>query len=153
MLTFVNFSAILICERFANSEGGFMAKYATKQREVLLSFLAENADKPLTAGDMAAALKVRGISVSAIYRNLSELEDEGRVQRLTIGGSKKVYYRFTGAKECQRHLHLSCFKCGQTFHMNVPATNSLIDNVLNESNFEVDSANTVLYGVCSKCRK
>ena len=130
-----------------------MPKYATKQRGLLISLLSDNADKPMSVGDIAACLKDEGISVSAIYRNLSDLEKEGKVQRLTVGGSKKVYYRFTGAKKCEKHLHLSCFKCGQTFHMDVPSTDSLINNVLNESDFQIDSANTVLYGVCSKCRK
>ena len=130
-----------------------MQKYSTKQRETLLKLLSDNADKPMSASDIAAALDGEGISISAIYRNLSALEYEGRVQRLTVGGSTQVYYRFTGAKGCEKHLHLSCFKCGHTYHMDIPATNSLIDEVLSGSDFKVDSANTVLYGVCSKCRK
>lgn len=129
-----------------------MQKYVTKQREVLLKLLSDNADKPLCVGDIAAAVGGKNISLSAIYRNLSALEDEGKVQRLTVGGSKKVYYRFTGAKECEKHLHLSCSKCGKTFHMDVPETDYLIDKVLSEADFKVDSANTVLYGFCSKCR-
>ena len=128
-----------------------MPKYETKQRKALLSLLCDNADKPLTAADMARAL--HNISLSAVYRNLAELEDEGKVQRSTVGGSKKVYYRYIGAKECEKHLHLSCFKCGKTFHMDVPQTDSLIDNVLSGSNFKVDSASTVLYGVCGNCSK
>lgn len=128
-----------------------MPKYETKQRKALISLLCSNADKPLTALDMARALD--NISLSAVYRNLAELETDGKVQRLTVGGSKKVYYRYTGAKECEKHLHLSCFKCGKTFHMDVPQTNSLIDKVLSGSNFKVDSANTVLYGVCENCSK
>ena len=128
-----------------------MPKYETKQRKVLLSFLSKNADKPLSAAQVAAALKPQGISMSAVYRNLSELENEGKVQRMTVGGSNKVFYRYTVAKECERHLHLSCSKCGKTFHMDVPATDSLIKEVLDGSNFKVDSANTVLYGVCGKC--
>ena len=130
-----------------------MPKYNTKQRKVLLSFLSLNADKPLTAADMAKALSEEGISLSAVYRNLSDLEDEGKVQRLTLGGSKKIYYRYTGAKECESHLHLSCSKCGKTFHMNVPTTNALIGEVMSNSDFKIDSANTVLYGVCGKCLK
>ena len=130
-----------------------MQKYSTKQREVLLKLLSDNADKPLCVGDIAAAVGSENISLSAIYRNLSALEDEGKIQRLTVGGSKKVYYRFTGAKECEKHLHLSCFKCGKTFHMDVPETDFLIDAVLSGSDFKVDSANTVLYGICGSCGK
>ena len=128
-----------------------MPKYETKQRKALLSLLSENADRPMTASEMASMLKGEGISLSAIYRNLSDLEDEGRVQRLTFGANKKVFYRYTGAKECEKHLHLSCSKCGKTFHMDVPGTDSLVDRVLKDSGFRVDSANTVLYGVCGEC--
>lgn len=128
-----------------------MLKYETKQRKMLSVLLCANADKPLSVADIAAAVKQNGMSTSAIYRNLATLEEEGKVQRITLGGSKKVYYRYTGAKECEKHLHLSCSKCGKTFHMDVPATNSLINEVLSKSDFKVDSLNTVLYGLCGKC--
>lgn len=128
-----------------------MPKYETKQRKTLITLLCDSADKLLSATDISKALS--GISLSAVYRNLSDLEKEGKVQRIAITGSKKVYYRYTSAKECEKHLHLSCSKCGKTFHMNVPDTNSLIDKVLSGSNFKVDSNNTVLYGICGNCRK
>lgn len=128
-----------------------MPKYETKQRKALLSLLCDNADKPISAADMVKS--IQGISLSAVYRNLTVLQYEGKVQRISVAGSKKVYYRYTGAKECEKHLHLSCSKCGKTFHMNVLDTHSLIDNVLTGSNFKVDSANTVLYGVCGNCEK
>ena len=128
-----------------------MSKYSTKQRKALLSLLCDNADKPLSAADMAKLLQSEGMSLSAVYRNISDLEKDGKVQRLTVGGSKRVYYRYTGAKECEKHLHLSCFKCGKTFHMDTPLTNTVINDVLTGSDFKVDSANTVLYGVCRKC--
>ena len=130
-----------------------MPKYETKQRKELLSFLCDNAHTTLSVKDIAEALQGAGISLSAIYRNLSELENEGKVQKVTVSGDKKVYYRYTGAKECEKHLHLSCSKCGHTFHMDLPATNTLISEVMSESDFAVDSANTVLYGVCKDCRK
>ena len=130
-----------------------MVKYETKQRRALLDFLAANADKPLSAADVVAGLKSSGISASAVYRNLSSLENEGKVQRLAVGGSNKVYYRYTVAEGCERHLHLSCCRCGKTFHMDVPATDTLRTEVLHGSDFKVDSANTVLYGICGNCNK
>ena len=129
-----------------------MPKYETRQRKVLLSLLCNNADRPLALCDIKKMLDGDSISQSAIYRNLSELEKEGKIQRLTIGGNKKVYYRYTEAKGCERHIHLSCSKCGKTFHMDIPSTNNLVNDVLSKSDFTVDRANTVLYGVCSNCR-
>lgn len=130
-----------------------MPKYETRQRRELLSFLYENAHIPFSVSDIAKALKSKGISMSAIYRNLSDLEAEGKVQRVTSGGDKKVHYRYIGAQKCEKHIHLSCSKCGKTFHMDVPDTNNLIDEVMNNSDFKVDSSSTVLYGVCKQCIK
>ena len=130
-----------------------MPVYETKQRKILLSFLSENADTPLTASDISKALANDGISLSAIYRNLSSLLKAGKIQRLTVGDENKVCYRYTGAKKCEEHLHLSCFKCGKTYHMDTPATNTLIKEVLAGSDFKVDRANTVLYGICKNCMK
>ena len=130
-----------------------MPVYETKQRKKLLSCLSRNADKPLSVTDIYNALEGEDISLSAIYRNLSSLIKAGKVQRITVSGDKKVYYRYTGAKKCEEHLHLSCSKCGKTFHMDAPATNSLINEVLAGSNFKIDKANTVIYGVCKKCMK
>ena len=128
-----------------------MPRYSTKQRKLLLSLLYNNADRPLSASDIAKLLTNEGISLSAVYRNLSDLEKDGKVQRLTVGGKNKVYYRYTGAKECEKHLHLSCFKCGKTFHMDTPLTNTVINDVFEGSDFKIDSASTVLYGICKKC--
>ncbi len=130
-----------------------MSKYTTKQRRLLLDYLQAHADETLSARQIADALAQSNISISAVYRNLAALEDEGRVTRLTKGGSRKVYYRFMDADACRQHLHLSCFKCGRTYHMDIPATNTLIHTVERAADFEVDSAGTVLYGVCGACKK
>lgn len=63
----------------------------------------------------------------------SALEAQGKVQRLTKGGSRRAYYRYKAASECTDHLHLSCEKCGKTYHMPLGATNRLIDNVKQNS--------------------
>lgn len=130
-----------------------MPQYATKQRKVLLEYLQQHADETLSAAQIEKDLSQHGISISAVYRNLAALENAGRLTRVTKGGSRRVYYRFTDADACRRHLHLSCFRCGKTFHMDIPSTNTLIDNVAQNTDFQVDSAGTVLYGVCGACRK
>ncbi len=130
-----------------------MSKYATRQRKTLLGYLCAHADESLSAKEIASALEADGVSLSAVYRNLSELEAEGKVSRLSKDGSRNVYYRYTDAEECKKHLHLSCSKCGRTYHMDVSATDTLIKTVEEDSGFNVDSSSTVLYGVCSECIK
>lgn len=133
--------------------GETLSVYATKQRKVLLDFLKSHADEVFSADRICESLGSEDISLSAIYRNLSALEAAGKVQRVTKGGCRRVFYRYKAADKCREHIHLSCEKCGKTFHMPLPATNRLIDNVKKNTDFEIDRTETVLYGVCGECKK
>ena len=130
-----------------------MAKYMTRQRKTLTDFLLLHADEDLSARQISLALSGDGISLSAVYRNLSELEEEGKVHRTSKGGSRDVFYRYTDANECRRHLHLSCSECGRTFHMPVEVTDRLISAVEQNTEFQIDRTGTVLYGLCKNCQK
>lgn len=130
-----------------------MSVYSTKQRKVLLDFLQKHADEVFSADRIADELKCESISLSAIYRNLSVLESDGKVQRVSKGGNRKVFYRYKAADECREHIHLSCSKCGKTYHMPLPATKTLIDSVKRNTDFEIDRTETVLYGVCKECKE
>ena len=130
-----------------------MPKYMTKQRKALLGYLAEHADEELSAREIEKALQSEGISISAVYRNLSALEQEGKIRRLTKSGSREVFYQYTDCSSCRDCLPLSCEKCGKTYHMSVPGAELLVSNLAQSDEFEIDKANTVLYGVCRDCRK
>lgn len=130
-----------------------MSKYMTKQRKALLAFLSAHADEELTARQMEQALSEQGISISAVYRNLADLEKEGKVRRSSKSGSREVYYLYTDGSECRDCLHLSCEKCGKTYHMSMEGAQTLIDALAQSDEFTVDKSNTVLYGVCKSCKK
>ena len=63
-----------------------MSGYNTKQRRALLAFLEEHPDELLTARQMADALAEKQISLSAVYRNLAQLEAEEKVRRSAKSG-------------------------------------------------------------------
>ncbi len=130
-----------------------MPKYMTKQRKALLNYLSMHADERLSAKQLEDALKIEGISISAVYRNLSELEREGKVRRVNNSGSREVFYQYTDGAHCKDCLHLSCEKCGKTYHMNSAVARTLIENLAQSDEFTIDKANTVLYGVCGDCRE
>ena len=130
-----------------------MPKYMTKQRKALLNYLSLHADERLSAKQLEDALKSEGISISAVYRNLSELEKEGKVRRVNNSGSREVFYQYTDGAHCKDCLHLSCEKCGKTYHMNSAVAQTLIENLAKSDEFTIDKANTVLYGVCGDCRE
>ena len=129
-----------------------MAAYQTKQRRILQSFLADHPDESLSAADIAAALSAQSISISAVYRNLTALEQEGRVRRVAKSGSREVLYQFVDTEDCREHLHLLCKGCGATYHMNKEDADSIIRMLAVHEQFAVDRNDTVLYGTCEACQ-
>lgn len=125
--------------------------YNTKQREILLDFFNKNHDKSFSAKEIASMLDGMNISVSAVYRNLSELEKNGKVRKTSKNGSRDAYYQYVDCEDCKGHLHLSCTKCGSTTHLDDNQTKILLDVVASNANFNIDKNSTVLYGLCKKC--
>ena len=64
-----------------------------------------------------------------------------------------MLYQYTDSAHCKECLHLSCEKCGKTYHMNTEGAAMLIQNLAQSDEFTIDKAHTVLYGVCRDCRE
>lgn len=129
-----------------------MQKYMTKQRKTLLEYLEHHPDEELSAKIIESELSGMGVSISAVYRNLSDLEKEGKIRRVSKSGSREVYYMYTDAHECRESLHLSCKKCGKTYHMNSQCAEMLVNTLAQNDEFTIDKSDTVLYGVCKDCK-
>ncbi|MBE6687805.1 MAG: transcriptional repressor [Ruminococcaceae bacterium] len=128
-----------------------MDKYMTEQRRELMSFFKNNPDKSFTAKEVKSALKNAEISISAIYRNLARLEQDGYITRSVKNTSREIYYQSLISEKCRHCIHLNCVKCGNTFHMNHDICTELMQNVSERDGFKISSEKTVLYGVCGKC--
>ena len=128
-----------------------MPKYVTKQRKMLLEYLSRHTDENLSASRIAQALSDT-ISQSAVYRNLSDLEAEGKLHRAASNGSREAVYRYSDSRTCSGCLHLSCQKCGKTVHMQQQTADALADSVAAENGFDIDRGDTVIYGTCAACR-
>ena len=127
--------------------------YNTEQRSALLSFLTENPDKTFSAKEIALALAGKNISKSSVYRNLSELESEQKIKRVTKAGSNESFYQFYDNSECKNHIHLSCTKCGKIFHLESAQTEKLVSEVEATDGFEISRGETTLYGTCRACSR
>jgi len=128
-----------------------MSEYMTEQRRELLEFFRKNHDRCFNARDVAEALKNSNISISAIYRNLSRLERDGYLSRTVKKGSRESYYQSMMLDNCRNRIHLSCIKCGNTFHMDNEVSAALLEGVSKSDGFSISKAKTVLYGVCGNC--
>lgn len=127
-------------------------KYDTQQREHLLAFLKQHPDQPLSVREIAQALCAQPISLSAVYRNLSQMEAEGLIRKSLKPGSRAACYQYVGTPDCQSHLHMSCSRCGKTFHMDREHTRRMARAMSELDCFELDISHTVLYGICQNCR-
>lgn len=127
--------------------------YNTEQRTALLSFLTENPDKTFSAKQIAEALAGKNISKSSVYRNIAELESEQKIKRVTKAGCHESFYQFCDNSACKNHIHLSCTKCGKIFHMEREQTERLVSDVEAADGFEINRAETTLYGLCRDCGK
>lgn len=129
-----------------------MAKYVTKQRKRLLEYLSAHTDEQFTVRQIADALAADQISISAVYRNLSALEEEGLLKRSVRENTREVYYQYIAAEACKDSLHLSCRVCGKSIHLGKQEADQLIQNTLDSTGFQIDKSETILYGVCKSCR-
>ena len=131
-----------------------MSQYKTKQREILLTYFKEHIDEPVSAGQIADALReTHAISTSAVYRNLAALEEAGKLQRISRPDSREAFYRYKDFDSCKECLHLSCQKCGKTFHLNHAGAAAIVNALSSTEDFSLDKAETILYGVCTACKK
>lgn len=128
-----------------------MAKYATAQRRALLSLLKSAHDKRLSANEIWKLLDDKKISLSAVYRNLSALADEGIISRSAKDGERGFFYQYIATDECKNSIHLTCTKCGAVTHMETKAADSMSKSLLETAGFNINKGKTVLYGLCNKC--
>jgi Fur family ferric uptake transcriptional regulator len=128
-----------------------MPKYSTAQRRRLMAFLEEHPDRPFTAREIAEQLQDDGVSISAVYRNLSALEEDGQIAGVFQEGARDKYYRCLLSDECRTCIHLTCIKCGKTFHLGADETQWLLGAAARQGGFRISAGHSVLYGVCGSC--
>ncbi len=130
-----------------------MQEYKTRQRRLLTEYLSQHPDEKLSVKQIAAALAGEGISLSAVYRNLSALENSGMVKKCGIKGGREVFYQYMDIQQCREHLHLSCKKCGKIFHLNTKDSDAFVNVIAGSEGFVVDKVKTIIYGTCRECQE
>ena len=127
------------------------SKYSTKQRELLIKYLSEHIDEQVSTYQIANELQNSEISLSAIYRNLSDLEKDGLVKMCIKKNSREVYYQYIATDECKNSIHLTCRMCGKSFHMDANDAEILLLSVKLNNGFTINKSLSTLYGICENC--
>ena len=127
-----------------------MQTYRTEQRRKILEYLESKRDASVTATEIAAALSSL-VSKSAVYRNLADLESEGKVVRVSQSGGRSFGYRYAGSHSCAGKIHISCVRCGKTEHVSAGAALRLERALAAEEGFSLNKGECMLFGVCREC--
>lgn len=130
-----------------------MRQYSTRQRQALLAYLTEHPQVPLSAEALCEGVSRRQpISVSAVYRNLAKLAEDGEVRKVPGEDGKTVLYQYADHAKCSSHLHMQCSGCGRVLHMDEAVSALMVKSLQDSSGFQIDRGKTILYGKCSDCR-
>ncbi len=132
-------------------------RYNTKQREELLIYLKKVAGEHITVNDVYNHFKEIGANVgmTTIYRQLEKMIDEGLVKKYVLDSSSAACFEYIeGNVECaeQGCTHLKCTSCGRLIHLHCNDLKATEKHLLEEHDFKVNMARTVIYGLCEKCK-
>ena len=127
-----------------------MAEYNTEQKKILLDFLNANSTKAYTIEEITESLGA-GIGKSTVYRLMTKLVEEKRVQK-SAGNGRSFVYRALTDEHCKHHLHLQCKDCGQILHLDEATSDALLSSVMSAKDFSVSEEDTVLLGKCAGCK-
>ncbi len=143
-------NSIIICKSFANWEAG-MSKYNTEQRQKLLQHFKNSGHQLFSAADLLKMFGSENISISAIYRNLKTMENEGLISRVIDNKRTEAMYQYVNPNSCVGIIHLKCENCENTYHINKHISNMIMGMAKDELNFTVSATSAFLYGKCENC--
>lgn len=128
-----------------------MRKYQTQQRKKLIAFFEENLHKSYSAHEIRKALTRENISLSAVYRNLNDMLNEGLLCKVKEENRLSDLYQYIDPVECVGVIHLKCQSCDTTFHLNRSVSNMLTTLAKENFSFEISDKKAFLYGKCNNC--
>lgn len=86
------------------------------------------------------------LSLGTVYRNLNQLEEIGRVVRVTTVNNHERY-----DANCDDHVHLVCSKCGRVIDLMDADINAIIKGCNLNGGTKINHIKIVLEGTCDVC--
>ena len=124
-----------------------MTKHS-RQRDAVYQNLCMRTDHP-TAEEVYLSLKteIPALSLATVYRNLSQLEADGKIIRIESGTTK----RYDG--NINLHYHLTCLDCGGVFDIFLDNDCGLTEKAAGSFDGKIISHSVLFTGYCSSCSK
>lgn len=114
----------------------------SKQREAVYNILRSTTSHPDVAWIYARAREIiPKISIATVYRNLNELENAGKIKKVSVEGFAERY-----DATISEHAHMVCGNCGKIVDVNMNKI-AVSHNLSDVDRFEI-----TFYGCCDECR-
>lgn len=129
-------------------------EYNTRQKREMLSFLKERGMQHFSVDDVVFEMQDRGerIGRTTVYRYLELLAEQGAVRKYQSVQGVTQYQHVEDAARCDGHFHMMCSKCGELLHVDCSLMGTLSKHLMAEHGFMLDPRETILVGLCEKCR-
>ncbi|MBR6890182.1 MAG: transcriptional repressor [Clostridia bacterium] len=128
--------------------------YNTRQKRELLGFLQERSMQHFSVDEVVFELRDRGEKVgrSTVYRYLEQLAEQGSVRKYTGVQGVTQYQHVEHSERCDGHFHMMCSRCGNLMHVDCGLMQAMSEHLTQQHGFRLDPRQTILVGVCDKCR-
>lgn len=127
--------------------------YNTRQKRDILAFLQQHDLEPYSVDDLVFEMQEQGekIGRTTIYRHLESLAEQGRVRKYQNAQGITQYQHLKNSEDCASHFHMMCKECGRLYHVDCNLMKTLSEHIYTDHHFKLDSRETMLIGVCSRC--
>ncbi|MDO4865665.1 MAG: transcriptional repressor [Clostridia bacterium] len=129
-------------------------EYNTRQKRELLAFLRERSMQHFSVDDVVFEMQDRGekIGRSTVYRYLELLAEQGSVRKYQSVQGITQYQHVEDDSRCDSHFHMMCSRCGNLMHVDCDLMRTMSEHLVKDHGFLLDPRETILVGVCQKCR-
>ena len=129
-------------------------EYNTRQKRELQRFLEERSMQHFSVDEVVFEMRDRGEKVgrSTVYRYLEQLAEQGSVRKYQSVQGVVQYQHVEDASRCDGHFHMMCSRCGNLMHVDCALMRSMSEHLMKDHGFMLDPRETILVGVCEKCR-
>ena len=120
----------------------------------MLKFLKERELQHFSVDDVVFEMQDRGekIGRTTVYRFLEQLAEQGSVRKYQSVQGVTQYQHVADGAHCDAHFHMMCSKCGNLLHVDCQLMGTLSRHLMAEHGFQLDPRETILVGLCEKCR-
>lgn len=120
----------------------------TKQRDAILDAICFLGHARVEDIIRHLADKDCTVSTATIYRNLTFLEQEGRIRMVEMAG-ENLYESCA----CQPHFHLRCDQCGEVMDIDPSFVQITYPKGKQYQHAQVSQAEVLFHGLCPRCGK